>query len=176
MACAGAPVQVREMLPSKSRPGVSCTAKEAVCPALTEVESADAGLVIAKAAGASARTLRICGELGASLVTEMASLRVPEESGAKVMEMVQAVLGATVALAQAAMELEKSAGLLPPAEMPVMCSGALLGLLIVTLVGTLARPCVTGEKFDGGGREAQDRAGAVGGESGAGEIDGVRAA
>jgi hypothetical protein len=83
-----------------------------------EAESAEAGLVTVKAAGALAMTLRTCGELGASLVTEMVSLRGPEESGAKVMEMVQAVLGATTALAHEATELEKSAGLLPPAEMP----------------------------------------------------------
>jgi hypothetical protein len=94
-----------------------------------------------------ARTLRTCGELGASLVTEMVSLRGPEDNGAKVMETVQAALGATMALAHEAMLLEKSAGLLPPAEMLEMCSGALLGLLIVTLVGTLARPWVTGEKL-----------------------------
>jgi hypothetical protein len=122
-------------------------AKEAVCPAETEAESAEAGLVTVKAAGALATTLRTCGELGASLVTEMVSLRGPEESGAKVMEMVQAALGATTAFAQVATELEKSAGLFPPEEMPEMCSGALLGLLMVTLVATLARPCVTGEKL-----------------------------
>src|ERR1700686_4374008 len=54
VAAKGAPVQVKEMVPLKSRPGVSCSAQLADCPAATVAESAVEGLLTENAGGALA--------------------------------------------------------------------------------------------------------------------------
>jgi hypothetical protein len=59
---------------------------------------------------------------------------------------VQLAFGATVAALQEATELVNSAGLFPPAEIFEMCVGAVPELVMATLTGVLARPCVVAGK------------------------------
>jgi hypothetical protein len=75
-------------------------------------------------------------------VTVRVSLRGPEKSGEKVTLTVQLAFAATVALLQEAVEFVKSAGLFPAAEMLEMCIGDVPVLVMATLMGVLARPCV----------------------------------
>ena len=88
--------------------------------------------------------LTACGDPAASSETEIDSLRGPEKMGAKTTVTVQLALGAIVAVLQLPNEFTKSTALFPPAEIPVMCIGAVPLLLMVTLMGTLASPCVVG--------------------------------
>jgi len=64
--------------------------------------------------------------------------------GAKIAVMVQLPPGVIVVVPQLLNALTKSTGLFPPAEILVMCIGAVPLLLMVTLMGTLASPCVVG--------------------------------
>ena len=86
------------------------------------------------------------GELGASSVTVRVSLRGPENTGENVTLTVQLAFGETVAALQEAIELVNSAGLLPPAEIFEMCTGAVPVFVMATLMGVLARPCVVAGK------------------------------
>jgi hypothetical protein len=88
--------------------------------------------------------LSTCGDPAASSETEIDSLRGPENTGAKTTVTVQLALGAMVAVLQLPSELTKSKGLFPPAEILVTCIAAVPVLLMVTLMGTLASPCVVG--------------------------------
>jgi hypothetical protein len=80
--------------------------------------------------------------LGASSLTIRVSLRGPENRGEKVTLTVQLALAATVAVLQEVTEFVKSAGLFPAAEIFEMCMGVVPLLVMATVMGTLARPCV----------------------------------
>lgn len=119
-------------------------------------------LVIEKAGAAFAKMFRTWGELGASSVTLRVSLRGPEKMGENVMLTVQLVFGAMVAVVQEVRELVKSAGLLPPAEIFETCMEVVPVLVIATVTGVLARPCVVIGKVTEVGRNLS--AGPLGGE------------
>jgi 3-hydroxyisobutyrate dehydrogenase-like beta-hydroxyacid dehydrogenase len=121
-------------------------------PAETVAENAVEGLLIENAGGALEKMFKIWGELGASSETVRVSLRGPEKSGEKVTLTVQLAFAATVALLQEAVEFVKSAGLFPAAEILETCMGDVPVLVMATLMGVLARPCVVAGKVTEVGR------------------------
>jgi len=125
-------------------------------------ESAVDGLLIENAGGALAKMFKTWGEFGASSVTVRVSLRGPEKMGEKVTLTVQLAFAATVAVLQEATEFVKSAGLFPAAEIFEMCMGAVPVLVMATVMGVLARPCVVTGKVTEVGRNFS--AGPLGGE------------
>lgn len=115
-------------------------------PAETVAESAAEGLLTENAGGALATMFKRWGELGASSVTVRVSLRDPEKRGENVTLIVQLAFTATVVVVQVATEFVKSAALFPPAEIFEMCMGAAPPLVMATVMGALARPCVVAGK------------------------------
>lgn len=125
-------------------------------------ESAFEGLLIENAGGALAKMFKTWGELGASSVTVSVSLRGPEKMGEKVTLTVQLAFAATVVVLHEATEFVKSAGLFPAAEILEMCMGTVPVLVMATVMGALARPCVVAGNVTEVGRNL--RAGPLGGE------------
>jgi len=125
-------------------------------------ESAVEGLLIENAGGAVAKTFKTWGELGASSVTVRVSLRGPEKTRENVTLTEQLGFAAMVAVLQEARELARSAGLFPPAEIFEMCMEVVPVLVMATVMGALARPCVVAGKVTEVGRNLS--AGPLGGE------------
>ena len=99
-------------------------------------------MLIENAGGAFAKMFKTWGELGASSVTVRVSLRGPEKMGENVTLTVQLAFAAMVAVLQEARELAKSAGLFPPGEIFEICMEVVPVLVMATVMGALARPCV----------------------------------
>ena len=143
-------MQVRKTLPVNPEPGVSCKLNCAVAPALTEAEVEPEGAAPRLIAGlAVPATSIVCGESGASSVSEMVSLRGPVDSGAKVTEMEHVAVGARGVPEQPDVEFEKSAVLAPPTLTAEICRATVPVFVTTALSVLLLVPCVVAGKFTG---------------------------
>ena len=95
--------------------------------------------------------------MGASSVTVSVSLRGPEKMGEKITLTVQLAFAGTVAALQEATEFVKSAALFPAAEILEMCIGTVPVLVMATVMGVLARPCVVAGNVTEVGRKFKSR-------------------
>jgi hypothetical protein len=105
--------------------------------------------------------LIICGELAASSVRVMVSLRWPAANGAKVTEIAQEAFVASASPEQLLAGFTKSVTLLPPITSEEICRVALPELVMATFMALPVVPCVMALKVTGFG--AMVTAGAGGG-------------